>query len=421
MASSEFILAPRIDENKARQEMQKMDDVARRSAQQMTMEFDQAWHDIGRSGKSTFSKLGGWLKDASASMVGNIAANVTMKLGEIAWDAATKVFDDPEGTAALERERYEQNRDINSDADALGIERGKYAALMEAGLGSGLDQSDMRGLLSGFVGALEKPEMANFQDDAKTNGIDKAFLDFIGSTSQLNTEEAAGRMNEVFGDDDALKASKFMGPIQDLLTKGQEVNFQNIVNAMSGRQVDINGLQTALNVSADQMKSVFANDARLYEQHIKGVAKRNNAQNIVTSENSTDSVKETKLDNLHISVQGQLIADGIEKAEITTGATVYTSASTFIDTKSKQWNELNKAGEHAHDDMEHFKLYWHKLAEFLSVFDLEDMKPGESIHDYNLRRQKEGTLSGPTSSLLIDQTENHAQNNKTRNDIGPLK
>ncbi|GLT13907.1 hypothetical protein [Vibrio algivorus] len=417
MASSEFILAPRIDENKARQEMQKMDDVARRSAQQMTAEFDHAWDTIGRKGQSTFSKLGKHLQGAAASMVGNIAANVVMKATEIATDAATKVFQDLEATKQTARERYEQNRDINSEADALGIGRGKYAALDIAGVASGLDRSDVRGLMSGFVGALEKPEMEKFRNDANENGIDKAFLDFIGSTSKLKPEEAAQRMNDVFGDEDALKASKFMKPIQDLMKHGKALNFQNIVDNMAGRHIDVKGLEKSLNMSEEQMKSMFANDASLLEEHIKGVAEQNNAEDIVTSDNSTDSVINANLKNLHIKVEGQLIADDLTKAEINTGSAVVNSnTSTAVQSDVKKAVDLWNAGGGSALDPE----AWSKFSKSLISFTNDDPnspmpKKNESVWEYFNRSQEYKRKS------LVEQTEQAAENNKNRGDTGPLK
>ncbi|TVO35086.1 hypothetical protein [Vibrio algivorus] len=426
MASSEFILAPRIDENKARQEMQKMDDVARRSAQQMTAEFDHAWDTIGRKGQSTFSKIGKHLQGAAASMVGNIAANVVMKATEIATDAATKVFQDLEATKQTARERYEQNRDINSEADALGIGRGKYAALDIAGVASGLDASDVRGLMSGFVGALEKPEMEKFRNDANKNGIDKAFLDFIGSTSKLKPEEAAQRMNDVFGDEDALKASKFMKPIQDLMKHGKELNFQNIVDNMAGRHIDIKALEKALNLSEKQMKTMFTSDAEILENKIKEIVKptsdgSSKADNVAKSDKSTESLNLTKLNTLNIAVAAKVGMDSIEKAEINTGAAVVNSSATWVGEKSKQADDVINTREHMFDDFEHYKRYLVKLSRFLS-FDTStpDIKKGETVHDYLERMRKLGKSSGPTSSL-VQETEQQAENNKNRRDTGPLK
>lgn len=416
MASSEFILAPRIDENKARKEMQKLDDVARRSAQQMTTEFDHAWNNIGRKGKSTFSQLGGWLRDASATMAGNLAAQAVAKIAEISVDAATKVFEDAQGTALLARERYEQNRDINSEADALGIDRGKYAAFDIAGVSAGLDTSDMRGLMSGFVGALEKPEMAKFNQVANKQGIDKAFLDFIGSTSKLNPETAVQRMNEVFGGEDALKASKFMKPIQHLLEGGKELNFQNIVDTMSGRHVDITGIEKALDLSEDQMKSMFSNDARLFEEHIKGVAKDNNAQNIIKSENSIDGIQNAKLDTLHVAVAKQVLMDNITKAEISTGYK-FVEATT---SKGQRIEDLWTAGGQSPFELSNWIDFSKK---FLSALGDDPHAPlplqGESLWEYFNRQQD--YKSHVIKKSLTEQTEQHAQDNKTRNDTGPLK
>lgn len=419
MASSEFILAPRIDEAKARQEMQKLDDVARRSARQMEMEFSDAWDHFEKKGESSFKKLGGKLQGFMGSFAGNLAANVVSKAAEIATDAATKVFEDAEGFSALGRERYEKNRDINSEADALGIGRGRYAALDIAGVASGLDQSDIRGLLSGFVGALEKPEMIQFKEDAEKNGIDKAFLNFMSAMSRMSTEKAAQHMNDVFGDDDALKGSKFIKPIKELASKGQSLSFQNIIDTMAGRHIDIEQLEKSLNMTEEQMKDLFANDAKTLETQINNTAKLNNAKDIVTSENSTHNVQEKHLENLHIKVQGQLIADGIEKAEIGVGSAVVNSSATWISEKSKQADDVVGARDHMFDDFEHYKRYLVKLSRFLS-FDnsIPDIKDGESVHAYLERRRKEGSMSGPTSSL-VEQTEEHAERNKNRTDTGP--
>lgn len=421
MASSEFILAPRIDEAKARQEMQKLDDVARRTAQQMSMEFDHAWDDFNKKGESALHKLGGKLQGFMGSFAGNLAANVVMKAGEIAMDAATKVFEDVEGYKQTERQRYEQNRDINSEADALGIGRGRYAALDIAGVASGLDQSDMRGLLSGFVGALEKPEMVQFKEDAEKNGIDKAFLNFMSAMSRMSPEKAAQHMNDVFGDDDALKGSKFIKPLKELQKQGKDLNFQNIVDTMAGRHLDIKQLEKSLNMSEEQMKDLFSNDAKILEEQINGVAKRNNAKNIATSDNSTESVINAHLNNLHIKVQGQLIADGIEKAEINSSKTVVENAvpvATAMGADVKRTKDLLGALNAPAFEAKS----WSNLVKSLISFKNEDPNApmpnkDESWFDY-LSRNQNYKMSVLKKSL-VEETEAQSERNKNRSDTGP--
>lgn len=414
MASAEFILAPRIDESKARQEMQKLDDVARRTAQQMNIEFGDAWDNFDRRGKKSLNKLSLDLHGFFSSMAGNLAANAIAKVGEVIIDAATKVFEDAEGFAALGRERYEKNRDINSEADALGIGRGRYAALNIAGASSGLDQSDMRGLLSGFVGALEKPEMAQFKEDAEKNGIDKAFLNFMSAMSRMSPEKAAQHMNDVFGDDDALKGAKFIEPLKKLASKGESFNFQNIVDTMAGRHVDIEKLEKSLNMSEEQMKILFAHDGKALEDQINKTAEQNNAKDIVTSETSTRSVQEAHLDNLHIKVQGQLIADGLEKAEISAGASVVNAMTAEV----KRTNELVDAGNGSAFDPE----AWSRFTKAFISWTNDDPnaptpKKGEAAWEYFQRNQD--YKNNPLKKSLVDETEEHAERNKNRNDAGP--
>lgn len=426
MASSEFILAPRIDEAKARQEMQKLDDVARRSARQMEMEFSDAWDHFEKKGESSFKKLGGKLQGFMGSFAGNLAANVVSKAAEIATDAATKAFQDGEAKAQMARARYEQNRDINSEADALGIGRGKYAALDIAGIASGLDRSDVRGLMSGFVGSLAKPEMEKFREDANKHGIDKAFFDFIGSTSKLKPEEAAQRMNEVFGDDDALKASKFMKPIQDLMKHGKSLSFQNIVDNMAGRHIDMKRLEKSLNMSEKQMKEMMMNDAGILENQINNIVQptaggSSKAHEVSRSEKSTESLHLKELKYLNIAVATQVGMDNVTKAEISTGGSVAEAAKGWGDNKSKQIHNTIESRKHMFDDFEHYKRYLADLAGALS-FDssMPVRKKGESFHDYYERRRNlEWNL--PPHKSLVEQHEQDVRDNKTRTDTGPLK
>lgn len=145
--------------------------------------------------------------------------------------------------------------ELNTEADFFGIDRGRYAALEVAAVGSQLDPSDVKSLMFSFLHSLKNPEMVQFKEDAEKNGIDKAFLNFMSAMSKMSPEKAAQHMNDEFGDD-AYKASVFMTSIQNLKTTGKELSFQNIVDNMAGHSIDIDTLRKSLNAAQDQIDEI---------------------------------------------------------------------------------------------------------------------------------------------------------------------
>lgn len=145
--------------------------------------------------------------------------------------------------------------ELNTEADFFGIDRGRYAALEIAAVGSQLDTSDIKSIMFKFLHSLKKPEMIQFKEDAEKNGIDKAFLNFMSAMSKMSPEKAAQHMNDVF-EDDAYKVSTFIASIQNLTTAKKELSFQNIVDNMAGHSIDIDTLRKSLNAAQDQIDEI---------------------------------------------------------------------------------------------------------------------------------------------------------------------
>ncbi|CAH1521270.1 conserved hypothetical protein [Vibrio owensii] len=419
--SSEFILAPRINQQEVRKEMEKVEAETRRAAQQAADDFEywfgQGFERGADKGadkvKSKLTKLQGFMMLTGA----NLASEAIMAAGSAAKDIATKAFQGAEEYAQLAKERLNEMSDISDTADALGIDRGRYAALSAVGISARLDQSDIRGILSGFVGALENPEMTEYKRAAETNGIENAFLDFIGTMSQLEPEKAAQYMNQIFGDEDALLASRFMEPFREIMSKNGELSFQNIIDTMNGEQVRTEAMGNALDEGEDSANILARGDSKAFQKRIIDGVDQNQAQSIVDVEASEARRIQAHLDVLDLKVKGKILADTAEIKAIETEDAIIKGAISFADESASRWKELFEAGNQP-VSAESMSDFIGKLIEWGTYSPLESAT-GESLIDKVLNyAEKEGAS---INSLMVEIAEKESANNKSRTDVGPLK
>ncbi|EPT9265980.1 hypothetical protein [Vibrio parahaemolyticus] len=421
-ASSEFILAPRLDERKMKEESKKMEVQLRRASKQAADDFE-FWFGKGfekgaekgsQKVKSKLGKLQGFMILTGA----NLASEAIATAAGVAKDIATKAFQGAEEYAQIARERLNEMSDISDTADALGINRGRYAALSAVGISARLDQSDIRGILSGFVGALERPEMASYKEAANQNGIENAFLDFVGTMAKLKPEVAAQYMNDVFGDEDALLASRFMKPFKALLAENKDLTFQNIMDTMLGSKVRTEELDKALNRS-DKSSSILAiGDAKAFEKKIIDGVTQGQAQAVVSSEASEAKRIQANLDVLDLKVKGKIIADEAEIAAVKVENSFVKSTISYASELAKRGSDLIKAGQKPINSMETWEAFFDKLIQFGTYTPIEaatGKTPMQMFGDYVEKR------GGEINQMMVDIAEKESRNNKTRTDVGPLK
>ncbi|EIZ1550939.1 hypothetical protein ACWONS_003511 [Vibrio parahaemolyticus] len=421
-ASSEFILAPRLDEQKMRKESEKMEVELRRASRQAADDFEY-W--FGKGFERGAEKGGDKVKTKLKSLQGflmitgaNLASDAVMAVGAIAKDIATKAFQDAEGYAQLARERLNDMSDLRDNADALGINRGRYAALSAVGISARLDQSDIRGILSGFVGALERPEMSLYKTAADQNGIENAFLDFIGTMSKIKPETAAQYMNQVFGDEDALLASRFMKPFKEIIDKKGELSFQNIMDTMMGGKVRTQELDDALNRSETSANILAAGDAQAFEKKIIDGVNQKQAKAVVSSDASEAKRIQAHLDVLDLKVKGKIIADAAEIKAVEVEGVITHDVESYYKGNSKRWDELVEAGQQPINKMETWTNFMDKLWEWGTynyVTESTGKNAGELVLEWIDRK------GAQINNNMVEIAERESHANKNRNDVGAHK
>ncbi|PNP21961.1 hypothetical protein AL471_014390 [Vibrio alginolyticus] len=310
MPSSEFILNPRIDEAKLRQENKKFNDVMKKSAQQIEDELKESTENgikggiktgVGKS-KHEFEKMGSWLQLASANLVANLAT----KAIETAVDKVTLAFQGAQEFSQLGRDRLSQIANVADNADALGIDRGRYAALTAMGKSVRLEENDMAQLLSGFVGALGHDEMKEFKDVSESKGIEVAFLEFIDTMSKKNPAQAIQLMNDQLGDSDSLLAARFMEPFQKLAQSGDKLTFSNIIKTMLGQDVDVDKLGNAVDTGLQRAKEIAKSDAQQMISEIYQGVSQGQTQAIIQLNKKTKELEQAHLDALEMKVDMEI-------------------------------------------------------------------------------------------------------------------
>ncbi|KIP71404.1 hypothetical protein SN11_16840 [Vibrio harveyi] len=420
--SSEIILAPRLDPQKMKKEAEKMEVTLRRSAKQSAEDFEywfgkgfeRGAEKGGQKVKSKLKNLQGFLMLTGA----NLASEAVMAAANVAKDIATKAFQGAEEYAQIARERLMDMSDLSDNADALGIDRGRYAALSAVGISARLDQSDIRGILSGFVGALERPEMAAYKDAAERNGIESSFLDFVGTMSKMKPETAAQYMNQVFGDEDALLASRFMKPFQKIIAENGSLTFQNIMDTMLGGKVRTGEMGDALLRGESAARILARGDADAFQKKIIDGITEGQARSVVESDASEARRIQAHLEVLDLKVKGKVIADNAEIATIKVEQSLIKNSLTYSAGFMKRFDDLIEAGNRPIGELETWKNFFDKLFDFGTYSPVEaatGKSTAEHIGDYIDKRGAE------INSFMSKYVEQESQNNKNRNDVGPLK
>ncbi|MFV0448065.1 MAG: hypothetical protein ACK5MF_06340 [Vibrio sp.] len=433
-ASSEFILAPRIDEQKMRKEAEKMEVELQRTSRQAADDFEY-WFGKGfedgadkgiRGVKRKLTDLQAFLKkmgfDSMSKGVGDVIA--TPAKGAIAAAAAAlgvslaaekKILEDPVGYAQIARERINDNSELSDNADALGIDRGRYAALSSAGIAARLDQSDIRGIMSGFIGALERPEMALYKKAAEEKGVENSFLDFVGTMAKMKPEIAAQYMNQTFGDEDALKVSRFMKPFQKIIKNGGDLTLQTVVDTMLGRHVRTQEMGDALNRNDKAANTLARGASDQFEDKVINGPNVAQAETVVASDKSSEAVTQKHLEVLDLKVKGQVIADKAEIAVISGGEAVVRDVSTYSEGASRRWRELVDAGNLPINKLDSWKQFGQK------TWDFGTYNPVTAATGKNAWRHMLDFFDAKGAEInqtMISIVEQDAENNKNRGDTG---
>ncbi|HFK4421489.1 TPA: hypothetical protein ACGZ84_004976, partial [Vibrio parahaemolyticus] len=236
--------------------------------------------------------------------------------------------------------------------------------------------------------------------------------------AKLKPEVAAQYMNDVFGDEDALLASRFMKPFKALLAENKDLTFQNIMDTMLGSKVRTEELDKALNRS-DKSSSILAiGDAKAFEKKIIDGVTQGQAQAVVSSEASEAKRIQANLDVLDLKVKGKIIADEAEIAAVKVENSFVKSTISYASELAKRGSDLIKAGQQPINSMETWEAFFDKLIQFGTYTPIEaatGKTPMQMFGDYVEKR------GGEINQMMVDIAEKESRNNKTRTDVGPLK
>lgn len=404
--SSEILFSPRIDENKMRQEAKKQEKIMSNTAKQIGDDYKNEIEDGMNEAADSGSK-------AIESKMRVTAVALAYIVGSVVKDTFDKVVGGAEEVEERLRQRIESMKDISSSAEGLGMDSATYAALTLAGQAQGIDQGDTRGLMSGFVGALERPEMAAYKEAAEENGIEKSFLDFLASMSELSPEQSAQYLNQVFGDEDALKAAKFMDPIRQVRNSNQELTVENILNAMLGGGLDMAGLRKSFEQSQPNIEKVMHNDALDTQQELLSGVSDSEAKGMNQMTSARRDEQEAQESAFDLKVSKFVVEKEMTVAQIKAGLIV---ADAFF----SQYELVKQTGQELVNDVKEDKP---KLEIAYDVWSLYNNAAygSDAWTEITTALQKALGLIPENSKTMSQIAEEAAQDNKTRNDTGSLK
>ncbi len=411
--SAEMILKPKIDENKMREEAKKQERIMKTTAKQMEDDIkngvENGMEDGAESGVSAFS-----LKFKAA------AATLALAAAALVKDTFDKVTGGAEQVEADLRDRINAIQDITSSAEGFGMDRATYAGFTLAGKAQGLEQDDIRGIFETFVGSLNRPEMVDYKEASDTYGIEKAFLDFMGTLSLMDSEQAARLNDDVMGGD-ALRASKFMEPIRKILDGGGELTTEKVLNAMMGGGLDLAGLRRSFDAADPNIKKVMHEDALDRQRELKNGLDASEASGINRMTEAERNEKDAQESVFDMKVDRFVVEKEMTVAQLKFGA----AAEEYI---MKLFGGANGTGEGspALTVLKGFNgsnVIEESKEKPLVIFGMEvptDWRPKfvtqplTGGYDYMFP-------NGSNEKSMVQETEEHARHNQNRNDVGAHK
>ncbi|MGD1456957.1 hypothetical protein [Vibrio harveyi] len=401
--NSEILFTPRIDENKMRQEGKKQEKIMANTAKQIGDDYKRELTDGMEDAADSGSK-------AIGSKLRMVAASLALVVGSVIKDTFDMVTNGAEEVEERLRQRIESMKDITSTAEGLGIDSATYAALTLAGRAQGIEQDDTRGLLSGFVGALERPEMAAYKDAAEQNGIEKSFLDFLASMSKLSPEQSAQYLNQVFGDEDALKASKFLDPIRELSKNGKPLTVEGILNAMLGGGLNMAGLRRSFIDSEGNIKTVMRNDALDAQREILLGVSGEEATGINRMTNARRDEQNAQEEAFNIKVEKFVVEKEMNVAQIKAGLVV-------ADALASQFTLVGESGKELVNDIKADKSTPELAFDVWSLYN-NAVYGNKAWVEVTTALQKALGILPQDAKTMTQEAEDASKHNQTRRDAG---
>lgn len=250
--------------------------------------------------------------------------------GAVIHDTMQKTFSSLDENIDRIMGKLESVRDITRNAEAFGIDSARYAALSVMGTAAGMDQGDIQGIMAGFVAALKDEEMAGFASIAQQQGTEKAFFDFLSSSAKLGERDRQDQLIATFGEDDFRLVSRFMNPMMQMQSSGQELNLPSLFKQMTGANLDLGAIQSGLSRTGQAQGIVTKQQTeQLLASIIKGVTP-GQAQAVTQVSASQKRLEAGQMSALELQVKGRIIADNMEIKQIEMGKAAATSLAGYI-------------------------------------------------------------------------------------------
>ena len=316
MASSELVLAPQVDRNALkRSEMQ--------IAQSMENAGKKASIEMRKDLKREVSNgLNQGVKDGVSKSRGNMKAlglGVAAAAAMVIADTMDKTLGSLEDNIDRIMGKLDTIREVSENAKAFGIDEGRYAAISVLGSAKGLDQSDMQGIFAGFAASLQDDEMKGFKGIRDTQGMEKAFFDFLSSTAKLTGSDRENQLIKVFGEDDMRLVSRIMGPMAAMQSSGQPMNLESLYKNVTGRDLQLAAMQQGISRSQTAQGMITAQQAQFLENtFIKGVTP-GQASAVTSVASSQKNLEAAQMTALNLQVKAKILADQLEVKQIQAG------------------------------------------------------------------------------------------------------
>lgn len=314
--ASELVLAPVIDRGaliKSQKQMEQSMEMAGKKASVNIM-----WNLKKNIKKGTKDGFVDGMKSAlpTAKTLGVAFAAAS---AAIVYDTMQKTFSSLDENIDRIMGKLESVRDITRNAEAFGIDSARYAALSVMGTAAGMDQGDIQGIMAGFVAALKDEEMAGFASIAQQQGTEKAFFDFLSSSAKLGERDRQDQLIATFGEDDFRLVSRFMNPMMQMQSSGQELSLQSLFKQMTGANLDLGAIEAGLSRTGQAQGIVTKQQTeQLLASIISGVTP-GQAQAVTQVSASQKRLEAGQMSALELQVKGRIIADNMEIKQIEMG------------------------------------------------------------------------------------------------------
>lgn len=330
-ASAELMLVPKVNRDDLRRTTGRIKKAMGETAEKIGRELEQETEQGVRRGITRGSEKG-----LSKLKAGMLAVGATLGV------AVANALGDADAVVNRMRARLEGGRDITREAGAFSVSAGQYAQAATVMTSLGYDNSDLRGMLSGYQAALKDPEMAGFRVIADKQGSLASMMNFIKSAEGMSASQRAARFGPVFGDEDSVIAGALLSNMSGI------GNLQGLFQSLTGSTATASQIEQALERSTSESAKLSSYDANKY---LDDLVKGGNAAKIIESEsidrrvnNAHDEIIDQKLAAKAVFAEAEIQSLKIMKAHAEEVETGLLRVQEYIQDPAKAAQDLYEFG-----------------------------------------------------------------------------